>query len=237
MLSKTAQKAIEAYGGIDLWQSYRFIEAEVSVKGLAFLLKWRPFFDRAKIKMEIQKPFSSITPIGRNKNITGILDGFHVRVEDETGTTIRERKYARSYFPYGHRLLYWDDLDMAYFANYAFWNYFTFPSLLQSPKIEWIEKSEGVLQATFPDAFPTHSKTQEFYFDKTTGFLIQHNYTVDIITKLAKAAHVISSHKTINNVTFPSKRIVTPQNGKGMPLRHPVLIDITVHNFKLTNQL
>lgn len=43
MLSLTAKKAIENYGGIELWKNSKFLEAEVSVKGLAFTLKQRPF--------------------------------------------------------------------------------------------------------------------------------------------------------------------------------------------------
>lgn len=235
MLSITAKKAIDAYGGIELWQSNKFIEAEVSVNGLAFTLKRRPFFEHFKIKMEITRPFSKITPIGKDKNISGILVGNDVRLENTNGTTIAERKNARDFFPYGRRLFYWDDLDMAYFANYAFWNYFTLPHLLMNKNIEWTEKSEGFLQATFPDNFPTHSKIQEFHFDTSTGLLIQHNYTADIISKLAKAANVVNEHKKTDNFIYPSSRIVTPRNSKGKALKRPILIDITVHNFRLTN--
>jgi len=235
MLSLTANKAIEAYGGTELWQSHKFIEAEVSVKGLAFTLKRRPFFEHAKIIMETRKPVSKITPIGKDKNISGILDGNDVRLENTNGTTIAERKNARDFFPFGRRLFYWDDLDMAYFANYAFWNYFTLPSLLLNNSIEWTEKAEGFLQAKFPDNFPTHNKVQEFHFDKITGLLIQHNYTADIISNLAKAANVIIDHRKTGNFIYPSSRLVTPRNGKGKALKRPILIDITVHNFRLTN--
>ncbi|MFZ4798637.1 MAG: hypothetical protein ACOYMA_14155 [Bacteroidia bacterium] len=235
MLSKTAQKSIDAYGGTELWKNNKFIEAEVSVKGLAFTLKRRPFFDHAKIKMEIGKPYSKITPIGKDKNISGILDGNNVRLENLNGTIIAERKNAREFFPYGRRLFYWDDLDMAYFANYAFWNYCTLPNLLMNKNIEWIEKSEGFLIATFPNNFPTHSKVQEFHFDKNTGLLIQHNYTADIISKLAKAANVVIDNKKTEQFVYPSSRLVTPRNSKGKALKLPILIDITVHNFKLTN--
>jgi hypothetical protein len=235
MLSLTAAKALEAYGGLEFWQNNKFIEAEVSVKGLAFTLKRRPFFNHAKIKMEIGRPFSKITPIGKDKNISGILDGNDVRLENENGNVIAERKNARTFFPYGRRLFYWDDLDMTYFTNYAFWNYFTFPNLLLNNNIKWIEKAEGFLEATFPVNFPTHSTIQEFHFDKITGLLIQHNYTADIISKLAKAANVIVDHKKIENFSYPSARIVTPQSKHGKALKKPVLIDITVHNFETTN--
>lgn len=78
-LSQTAQRSIDAYGGSDLWKSHKFIEAEVSVKGLAFTIKRRPFFEHAKIKMEIARPFSKITPIGKDKFISGVLEGKDVR--------------------------------------------------------------------------------------------------------------------------------------------------------------
>lgn len=236
MLSIKAQKAIAAYGGKELWQNHKYIEAEVSVHGLAFTLKRRPVFEHVKIKMEIAKPFCTLTPIGKNKNITGVLDGNNVRLEDENKKITEERKNARSFFPFGRRLFYWDDLDMAYFANYAFWNYFTLPNLLLSENIKWKEKTEGVLEATFPPDFPTHNKIQEFIFDKETGLLKQHNYTVDIISTLAKAANVVIEHSKTNNLVYPSKRLVTPRSKSGKALGGPILIDITVHSFKLTNE-
>jgi hypothetical protein len=75
MLSLTAKKAIEYYGGMDLWKKSKYIHADVSVDGLALTLKRRPFFNNARIYMEIDRPFSKITPIGKNSNITGIIDG------------------------------------------------------------------------------------------------------------------------------------------------------------------
>jgi len=100
----TAEKAITAYGGAELWKNHKFIEVEVPVKGLAFTLKRRPFFKHAKIKMEIARPFSKITPIGKDSSVSGILDGNDVRLESPNGNIISERKKARDYFPYGRRL-------------------------------------------------------------------------------------------------------------------------------------
>lgn len=235
MLSLTAKKAIEAYGGMDIWKNSKFLRAEVSVKGLAFTLKRRPFFDHANIKMEIGRPFSKLTPIGKYKGISGILDGQDVRLENENNEIVSERKNARQYFSFGKRLLYWDDMDMAYFANYAFWNYFTLPRLLMNENIEWTEKTEGLLIAKFPKTIPTHNEIQEFHFDKETGRLIQHNYTAEIISNLAKAANVVIDHSENENLPFTSHRRVTPRTKKGKALSRPVLIEIKVHKYKLTN--
>lgn len=235
-LSATAQKAIHLYGGSALWTEHQYIHAEVSVSGLAFQLKRRPFFKHAQIKMEIHRPYSMLTPIGNAEQISGLLEGHDVSLVNAQGTTIAERKNARRYFPYGRRLFFWDDLDMAYFANYAFWNYFTLPALLMNPQIEWKEIETGILEAIFPDHIPTHSRKQVFYFDQT-GYLMQHHYTAEIISKLANAANMVKEHASFSQGIFPSHRVVTPQKNKGTAFKRPILIDMKIHDFKLTNFL
>jgi hypothetical protein len=129
-ISPTALKAIEAYGGVALWENYNSIQAVVSVKGLAFSLKQRPFFSHVTVTIDPNAITAKIFPIGKSKSICGVLENDSVRLVDEKGTFINERKHPRTYFPFGRRLFYWDDLDMTYFANYAFWNYFCLPKLL-----------------------------------------------------------------------------------------------------------
>ncbi|WP_419657995.1 hypothetical protein Dvar_70170 [Desulfosarcina variabilis str. Montpellier] len=233
MLSPIAKKAIEVYGGANLWLNSDVIEAEVSVKGLAFTLKRRQFFNRANIKMAINRPYSILTPIGNDKRISGILDNGNVRLENQRNEIIAERKNARTYFPYGRRLFYWDDLDMAYFANYAFWNYFTFPALLMNKEIIWEEKTDSCLQATFPNSIPTHNAIQSFHFDVDNGLLFQHDYTADIISKYAQATNVVLKHEEKNGVLFPSVRKVTPRGLSGKPMNWPILIEIKVHAFEV----
>lgn len=229
-LSKTALRAIQAYGGFDLCTHYTKIEAEVSASGWAFRLKNRPALNHAIIRMDIRNPYSEITPIGKNPLITGVLDGNTVQLLNDQRDTLDERHNARSTFPGKHKMFKWDDSDMAYFANYAFWNYFTLPVLLMDTSIIWTEKENGVLLARFPDDFPTHSKYQEFIFDTTTGLLIQHNYTVDIIGKWARAANVVLSHDTSNQLPYAASRRVTPIKKNGKPRMWPVLIRLEVHS-------
>lgn len=178
IISKTAEKALVAYGGKEIWQAAKFIEAEVSVSGLLFTLKRRPVFRHAKIFAEIHRPFSVLTPIGRKPDISGILDGNSVRLENSEGEIISNRDKARSYFNSLRRLLYWDDLDMAYFANYAFWNYFTLPALLLREDIDWREISPGRLDAKFPSVIPTHVNFSNF------GLISKQDYYINIIILL-----------------------------------------------------
>ncbi len=236
-LTETAEKAIAAYGGRVLWQNAKTLETGISASGLAFTLKRRPFFRHAKMVLAIHRPFSTLTPIGLNPTITGILDGLDVRLENEKGQIISERRNARDYFKIGRRLFYWDDLDMSYFANYASWNYFTLPALLMREDIFWTELEPGWLEARFPDEIPTHSKVQRFRFDRETGLLIQHDHTADIISPLAAASNVVLRHaQNSSGLVYPSIRRVTPKGPKGKPLGGPVLIHLDIHDFRLINK-
>ena len=158
------EKVIQKYQAYK-YKEIEFIEVIVSADGLAFLLKQRPAFKEAKLILSTEKPFCSITPIGKNKDIAGVLENHNVFLTDIT-TTLQTRKNAREYFSNLRRRLYWDDLDMAYFANHAFWNYYTFPLLLINPKIQWTQIDTNILQAQFDESIPTHCKIQRFYFDE-----------------------------------------------------------------------
>jgi hypothetical protein len=234
-LTETAEKAVAAYGGADLWRNASTLQAEVSARGLAFILKRRPFFSHARIVERVHKPFSSLTPIGRTPGVAGVLDGHDVRLEDENGKVISERRNAREYFRAGRRLLWWDDLDMSYFANYASWNYFTLPALLMRDDIDWKELELGSMEARFPDTVPTHSRVQRFRFDCTTGLLLQHDYTADIISPLARASNVVLQHaRNRSGLVYPSVRRVTPRGPKGRALGGPVLIHLDIHEYRLS---
>ncbi len=232
-LSPTARRAVAAYGGEALWQEAKSIEAVVSAWGLAFKLKRRPAFDRAQIRMEVDTPLSKLAGIGRDKAIVGVLEGRDVRLETASGSVAATRADARKAFDQVRRNLFWDDMDMAYFANYAFWNYFTLPKLLMNPSIAWKEISPGGLRAQFPDSIPTHSSVQEFHFDPKSGRLRQHDYTAEIISRFATAANVVLEHSEDEGVAYPSSRLVSPRTFNGGALGWPRLIEIRVHAFKL----
>ena len=93
-LTETAEKAIAAYGGRALWESAKTLETEISASGLAFTLKRRPFFRHARMVLDVHRPFSTLTPIGRSPSTTGVLDGLDVRLENDKGKVIAERKNA-----------------------------------------------------------------------------------------------------------------------------------------------
>lgn len=232
-LSETAARAVATYGGQALWRQARWVTATVSVRGLAFVLKQRPFFRHATLRVAVPHCWSRLQPIGRRSGVAGVLDGDDVYLADQEGQLLAERERARGYFPSWRRHFRWDDLDMAYFANYAFWNYLTLPALLMSDAVQWHERAPGVLDAVFPDVMPTHSCEQRFHFDPDTGLLRQHDYTAEVIGGFARAAHVIEAHATQDGLFYPSRRRVSPRAPGGGPLGWPTLIAIEVHAFRV----
>jgi hypothetical protein len=231
-LTKTAERAIAAYGGADLWRRAVAIEALLSARGLVFRLKWQKPFQRAKARFEIAGPRTRIQPIDSEGNI-GVLDGHDVAIESKDGAVLENRPAARRYFPNGRRLLWWDRLDQTYFACYALWNYSTLPALLLRDDIVWTEECDGVLQARFPAHLPTHSERQRFRFDCATGLLIQHDYVAEVLGSWAKASMTVLEHRRWNGIPYVSLRRGTPAGPRGQARKRPVMVEIEVHEWRL----
>ena len=233
MLTPTAQRAVEAYGGVALWKSATGINATVTTGGLLHLMKLRRPLKNSKLELSIAEPKVRISSID-GKNLSGVLDGpTNVRLEDQSGATVESRENPRSFFPGGRRLIHWDLLDFTYFAGFAFWNYFCLPALLLRDDIVWSEPSVGTLVGEFPESLPTHCRTQQFHFDEATGLLRQHDYTPDPVGKWANAAHVVLQHSESGRVPYSSSRRVTPRRADGRPAKGPVLVWIEVHDWAL----
>jgi len=235
--SGTLRKALEAYGGEALWRKARGVRATVSTSGLAFTLKGQRPFVGVTAECETREPLTRLTPIDRSGN-TGVLTGGDVFLENPAGDVLARRSNARTYFPYGRRLFWWDSMDQTYFAGYALWNYLVFPALLLREDIRWEEPGPNRLIANFPGHIPTHSPVQEFLFDPATGFLRQHNYTAEVMGGWAKAANVVLGHGKWNGIPYPSHRRVTPRKKDGSPAGGPILIDLVIHEWNvLTDSL
>ena len=232
MLSKTAQRALNAYGGESRWRSARGIWATVSAGGWAFRLKLQEPMRGLSVKLEIARPLVRFSRMDRTGTVS-VLDGQDVRIESHDGTVLASRTNPRAKFPYGRRLFWWDPLDQAYFSGYALWNYLTLPALLLRDDIQWTEIADGTLEAKFPSHLPTHCERQQFHFDPATGLLRQHDYTAEVFGNWAKAANVVLQHAECDGLRFASRRRVTPRRRDGRPRRFPVLVAIAVHQWTL----
>lgn len=227
------QRVLDAYGGADRWSQAKTINAVFSAGGLAFTMKRRTAFKHARISMDVHQARASITPIGKLPEISGMLSEAHTCLLDETRHVLKERVDARTQFKDFSAHFFWDDLAMAYFANYAMWNYLTLPALLLRDDIHWTQAGPHQLDAVFPDHLPTHCKHQRFSFCPNTNLLMQHDYTAEVIAQFASAAHRVLEHKQSNGIPYTSKRQVSPRLPSGKALGYPTLIYIDVHEFEL----
>lgn len=228
VLSATARRAVEAYGGAERWRAAQGAEGIVTVGGPLFWLKLRPPPPRIRMRVEFARPASRLDPVDRSGRV-GLFDGDEARLEGDTGRVVTRRQDARSRFPRA----VWDRLDLTYFLGYSIWNYFGLPALLLRDDIEWVEPRDGTLEPRFPPHLPTHSaRHQAMHFDRTTGLLRQFDYVPEVVTS-RWIAHVVEAHDSWDGIPYPSKRRVALRRPDGGPAPRSTAIRITVADWRL----
>jgi hypothetical protein len=109
-----------------------FVKADVSITGAIWAVKGQP--DLLKdVQLEARLHEEALTMHLLGKNRRNIFTPHRVMIETESGDPLRTRNDPRASFQ-GHRQeTPWDDLHVAYFANYALWTYLTIPFLYTYP--------------------------------------------------------------------------------------------------------
>ncbi|MGH2956430.1 MAG: hypothetical protein ACRDL6_05475 [Solirubrobacterales bacterium] len=229
-------EAVEAHGGRRRWGRAAEVSARVRSGGALLRLKGkRRSLREYGLTVSTGRQSASLEPYP-GEGRSGIFDGDSVRVLAADGSVIEERTRARdAFFGLGglRRNLRWDDLDALYFAGYAMWNYLNAPFLLEGPEFESREgeplEAEGEswrrLDVSFPEGFHTHCREQTFYFD-STGLLRRHDYSADVVSPLANAAHFCDEHREVDGLVFPTRRTVVPKAPGGHPLPGPTVVSI-----------
>lgn len=175
---------IEAHGGSSRRNAFECIEAGAVAAGGLFPLKGLPT-DTTRRRMRVWFHFrASVSPFGAPDQQTAFTPE-RVAVEKTNGTVVAESRDLPALFA-GHGLnTPWGPLHRAYFNGYAMWLYLNSPFLLAAGGVEvreidpWIEGDEEwrVLRASFPGGMVTHSRQQDFYFDRAHD-LRRHDYRV-----------------------------------------------------------
>jgi hypothetical protein len=228
--------AIKSAGGVKAWESRRDVAVRFWSGGAALASKWQGPVKGGVIRIAT----SGQRAVGEDfpeEGHTGVFERGGVRIEDSDGTTIAERRDARAAFSplrSPRHLLWWDRLDMLYFAGYAFWTYLSVPFVLNRPGFEleelepWEENGETwrPLKVMFPDDIHSHSKKQVLYFDSKDGLIRRHDYTAEPFGRWAKAAHYCTEHKEIGGLIVPTKRRVYPRGPAGRHLPGPLLLKL-----------
>ena len=233
------QSAIDAHGGRARWEPLEAIDATLSAWGFLFTAKRRPVLRHVRVHASTREPhlvFHDLPRAGERSEWRGHDE---VRVVGPDGSVLARREHPRQAFAGVRRQLYWDHLDFVYFAGYATWNYlvtpflflregFSFESMppLQTPAGEWSR-----IRANFPADVPTHSRTQNFYFDER-HLLRRLDYTAEVVGPWAHAAHLCEQLQEFDGLMVPSHRTVKPLLLGSRPLPFPTLVGIDVHDLR-----
>ena len=192
-------------------------------------------------RIATDRPHTVISPYpgpGRR----GVFDGSDdvVRIETDGGAVVAERAAPRAMFSRPRRAVWWDDLDVLYFAGYALWAYATAPFCFTRPGFEVSEIepfAEGTslrrrLAVTFAADVPAHSTEQAFHIDDT-GLIRRNDYTAEVFGGWAKAAHYVDEYTAVDGLMVARRRRVYPRRPDGRPRPFPTLVSLDVSDARM----
>lgn len=226
------EQAIAAHGGLDLWESAGEVSVQISSGGLAFASKLQGHAVRdVEARISVHGQHVIFTPYPRPGQ-RGVLDhDGMVSIETDEGELVEARAHARGAFQDLRHKLWWDRLDILYFATYAMWTYLSAPFVFAREDYRvveldpWVEDGEPWrrMAVTFPDHIHTHSREQVFYLDPT-GLIRRHDYTAEPIGGWAKAAHYCLEHRSFDGLVVPTRRRVYPRKPNNRRRPRPLLV-------------
>ena len=127
---------IEAHGGAALWNRLDSLRAEIAFAGFGFrvkFLKHLPFRGTMAVERGGQRVTFEPYPVPGKR---GVFEGSEVRIEAADGQVLSCRSQPRAAFQDFRHRLWWDSLDLLYFAGQAGWTYFSVPFVLIDPVYE-----------------------------------------------------------------------------------------------------
>ena len=128
MASEIVEQVIAAHGGLELWESASEIGVPLSSGGLAFASKFQGSAVRnVQAQVATRGQHVVFTPYPRPGQRGVLEQGGTVRIETDAGEPIETREHARGAFADLRHKLWWDRLDILYFATYAIWTYVSTP--------------------------------------------------------------------------------------------------------------
>jgi hypothetical protein len=224
--------AIDAHGGLERWNEFTKLSAEVSIGGAIWDVKQQPGLLNDKVfDIRTQEQRLTISPFSapslRSVFVPGrlvieTLDGEPTETRDapEAGLAGQARDDA------------WDKFDVAFFASEALWTYLTLPFLYSYPGFEseevepWHEDGEvwRRLKVTFPDHIVSHTRTQITYFSPD-GLMRRHDYTVDILGG-ATGANYTSNYKDFQGIRMPTTRRIYAYDAAMQKTPDPLLVSL-----------
>jgi hypothetical protein len=224
--------AVNAHGGRDRWLAVTSLSAPVSMGGSLWSGKGHDgAFTDAAVFIDPHRQHVEFGGFGPRRLRTWFEPGL-VSVRTEDGTEIDRRRDPRGSFPRDAGAA-WDEIQVAYFASYAMWNYLTLPYLLTTPGVQTaeIEPWSGAdpswrrASADFAEAtVETHNRLQYYSFD-SDNLLVRHDYDADVLGG-APASNQAAAYRDFGGLLFPTRRRVTARGADGGASIGPILVSI-----------
>jgi hypothetical protein len=234
--------SIAAHGGLTRWNELRQISATLALGGVGFKQRGQEAFTQrpTRVTVDTREQRASFEPF-LAPGQRGVYEPHRTAVQSLDGTVLEQLENPRPTFRGWVPGMPWRASQLAYFAGYAMWTYFTMPFLLLRDGIEcqevepWTEGGETwrALKVSFPKSYVTHSTEEIFYFD-AKGLIRRNDYTVEV-ANAADAVHYLDDHQMFDGIVFPTKRRVYRRGADREPLKDPLIISIDLSDFQLTS--
>jgi hypothetical protein len=233
-LSDLLALAVSAHGGLERWNSFRTLQARMSVGGGIFAAKQNPGLqDNVTYRVFTREERLTIDHFSAPDRRICFVPS-RLTLETMGGEVLEVRDDPRSAFAGQTNESPWDTLHVAYFTSYALWTYLNLPFLYTYPgfvteEIEpWRENGEEWrrLKATFPETIASHSNEQITYFGPD-GLMRRHDYTVEVLGG-ATGANYSTDYKEFQGIKMPTTRRVYAYDGNGQKIPDPLLVSIDI---------
>ena len=142
-----AQEIIEAHGGMKRWSRVSSLRVDVAFAGFAFRMKFLrnlPYRGTMVVERAVQRLTFESFPVPGHR---GVFEGAEVRIEAVDGRVVSRRLAPRTAFQDFRHRLWWDSLDLLYFAGQAGWNYLCVPFIFDDPSYEFEVDAHGRMAA------------------------------------------------------------------------------------------
>jgi hypothetical protein len=228
--------AVRAHGGETRWEQISTFWAEMAITGAIWdLKKTTGLLDDVVVEGNTSEQRLKISPYpGPGRFAT--WEPERQTIETTEGVVLEERLHPLDPFVGQVRQSPWDDLQAAYFASEANWNYLVAPFLFTRSDFvteevdPWCENGQQwrSLLVTYPEKIVAHCRQQTYYFDDS-GLLRRIDYEVDILGG-GPAVHYPSNYREFGGIMVPTERRVYVRNPDGSPALESVSIAIEVSN-------
>jgi hypothetical protein len=233
-MNELLKLAIDGHGGQQRWDQISGFRVAASITGEIWALKGKPgLLDGVVLAGETRDQRLTITPFPE-PGWYATWEPYRQTIETADGVLVAERLDPAAAFAGTTRQAPWDDLQAAYFAGEANWNYFATPFILARQDFvteetePWHENGQvwRSLLVTYPDTIVAHTRQQTYYFDDD-GLLRRLDYAVDILGG-GPAVHYPSEYREFGGIMVPTRRRVYVRHPDGSPVRDSVSVAIDI---------